>query len=286
MANSPATGKIVYLFSLMAMVFVVLCVFSIQQLRKSNQVRVSDENIEDMHNTSMEIFIADVDFFGYELNNEDFYKTGNSIYLKEHDSLTHQIDLQYKALASFGDVPKNVGVILAQYDSTFKEIVHQIRLRGYKDYGMEGTMRTYAHELENKQLIPEVDLLMLRRHEKDYLLRAEMVYVNDFDALIGKLKSRYKGVAADRLDQYSKSFHEFVLLSDMIGLETQTHLKGKLNELTKQFIASIEDMDHTADKETAQAYRQGLTFFAIAVIGGTILCLALIIIIASKLKPQ
>ncbi len=36
---------------------------------------------------------------------------------------------------------------LQQYNNTFHQIVEKVKVRGIKDYGMDGTMRKYAHEL-------------------------------------------------------------------------------------------------------------------------------------------
>jgi hypothetical protein len=284
MATRSEKGKIVYLFSLMAMAFVVLCYLSIQQLQKSNDIRLIDEGIENAHNAYLEIFIADVDFFGYELNDEDFYKTGKSVYLERHDSLMNQIHDLFKRSLAEGGIDKHSEALLNDYDSIFKVIILKIKQRGYKDYGMEGTMRTYAHEIENKKLIPMTDYLMLRRHEKDYLLRSENSYVDQFNVLIAGLEAKYKTEpTAGLLKQYANAFHELVALSDMIGLERQANLKAKLNSSTKQLISAIEDLDTKADEATFHSYKQGLIFFSIGVIGIAVLCISLIILVASKL---
>jgi len=280
MASRSKKGKIVYLLMLMVMVFVVLCYLSIQQLGTSNQIRITDEGIENEHTLSLEIFKTDVDFLESELNNEEFYKTGKNIYLARHDSLIQQIQNLFKQPQD----EETTKVLLNKYDSAFKEMIKKIRLRGSKDWGIEGSMRTSAHELEDRKLIPEVDLLMLRRHEKDYLLRAEKTNVDQFDALIHTLKSNYKAPqTVELLDSYSSSFHALVNISEVIGLETQGNLKGKLNGLTKQLISSIEDLDQKADYETFRSYKNGMIFLSIGVIGGAILCISLVILIASKL---
>ena len=85
------------------------------------------------------------------------------------------------------DINKSMTKLSQDIDSlyncanTFKSIA---LVRGFKDYGFEGEMRIKAHLLENNSSLDKITLLQLRRHEKDYLLRAEISYFNEFEKLI------------------------------------------------------------------------------------------------------
>jgi hypothetical protein len=283
MANRLEKGQIVYLCSLLMMVFVILSYLAIQQLQSSNAMRLADEGIELQHGISLEIFKTDVDFFGYELNNAEFYRTGQSVYLERHDSLMRLFNVSFQE-SDQEEVDKKTGDVLNSYDSAFKEIVRKIKQRGFKDYGLEGKMRSFAHQLEQGKLISPVDYLTLRRHEKDYLLRSDKGYVDKYDSLVKIINSKIvSGAAGNLLRQYSEAFHELVGLSDAIGLESQTNLKGKLNVLTKKLITTIDGYDRIADKEVLGAYHKGLTFLLIGIIGAALLCIFLVVLIAKKL---
>lgn len=285
MTTRSGTGKIVYLFSLLAMIFVVLCSLSIQQLSTSNEKRAYDEEIQKLNSNSLEIFKVDVDFFGYELNNPELFKSGNSIYLSRHDSLVSQFRSLHSDAAHLGDIDKRILSVFNSYDSAFRVIVNLIKIKGYKGYGLEGKMRGLEKVLEDKKLISELELLRLRDVEQDYLLSSGDDDRARFDDMINQLLVHYKsGAAVEALTEFSTAFHELSKASDTIGLETQKNLKGNLNKLTNQLGTLINNLDKSTDQETIKSYKQGLTFFLVAVIGGAILCLALIILIASKIK--
>jgi hypothetical protein len=290
MATHSGKGKIIYLLSLMAMVFVILCYFSIQQLKKSDTIRLTDEIIEGIHSASLGIFIADVDFFGYELNNSEFYRTKNSPYLKQHDSIMVEIRNLVKQATEIENISidadlHRIRLIAERYDSVFRKVSEKIIIKGFKDYGLEGRMRGYAHEIENQKLLTDGELLMLRRDEKDFLLRAENGYIEKFDNLVDRLNSKYAGKkqALELLKEYSQSFHELAKTSDEIGLETQTGLKGELNKQTKILLTALTILDNKADDETANSYNRGITLISVAVIGSAIFYFVLIILIARKL---
>jgi len=74
------------------------------------------------------------------------------------------------------DINQPMTKLSTDIDSLYKSVIKfkEIALvRGFKDYGYEGKMRDKAHLLEKKSSLDKIILLQLRRHEKDYLLRAE-----------------------------------------------------------------------------------------------------------------
>ena len=82
---------------------------------------------------------------------------------------------------------------------------------------------------------------------------------------------------------YSDSFHRLVQTSDKIGLETQTGLKGILNNRTDQLLHMLDNLEQKSDAEILDSRHKGLTIFSIAVIGGVIFCIILIVLIMRKL---
>ena len=82
------------------------------------------------------------------------------------------------------------------YRRRFEAIVEAWRVKGLDhDSGLQGAFRTSAHELEALMLahgLPalEVEVLQLRRREKDYLLRDDPVYVEMVDSIAANLAPR------------------------------------------------------------------------------------------------
>ena len=110
----------------------------------------------------------------------------------------------------------------------FKEIA---LVRGFKDYGYEGKMRDKAHLLEEKSSLDKIILLQLRRHEKDYLLRAEEIYFLEFDKLITNTirDKQDDSYTKQLLIDYNNDFRELVKKSSELGLTSNKGLYGKIN---------------------------------------------------------
>lgn len=70
------------------------------------------------------------------------------------------------------------------YNNTYNELIYLYKLKGFKNYGLEGKMREYAHkiyEFNNREV--QYLCLVLRKHEKDFLLRKDLYYVNQFHSV-------------------------------------------------------------------------------------------------------
>jgi len=281
MAGRDDKGKIVFLCTFVTLIFVMLSVQSIRQFRESNRMREKDEQAEEQRNLALALFKTDGDFFAYELNNSDFYKSGGSKFLTKHDSIMNRLDALFQVFSDEEAEEGNIAADLKKYDSIFDNIVTKIKERGYRDYGLEGAMRNKAHEIERKKLLSEVDYLRLRRNEKDYLLRADSNYIHKFDSL---LKRHVATNAAGRplLEEYSKALHDLKSVSDAIGLETQSNLKASLDRYSNELLDAIQRRDASVDETIYKIHRNGILLFIVGMIGSTIVCFGLIVIIIKR----
>lgn len=91
--------------------------------------------------------------------------------------------------------------------------------KGFVDYGTEGEMRKHAHWIEVRGKIAKVDILMLRRHEKDYIMRGKQLYANEYYGTIDSLIKlcRSKDSTYLELANYQNSFRELVKYSVLLG---------------------------------------------------------------------
>ncbi len=92
--------------------------------------------------------------------------------------------------------------------------------KGFKDFGAEGRMRSFAHQLEKDNLVPGLELLMLRRHEKDYLIRGDANYSAQYNILIDKLLAGYAAgsPAAVALLGYKTNFNSLANYNSRLGV--------------------------------------------------------------------
>jgi len=121
---------------------------------------------------------------------------------------------------------------LDEDESIMKSLTEAIQLRGFKDFGIEGKMRGYAHQLEQMKQIDLDKVLLLRRWEKDYMLRNDTTYIQRFEKVLQSLKNdyQYSKEITEILDNYWVSFRTIVNLDKIIGKKVNEGLNSRLQE--------------------------------------------------------
>lgn len=109
-------------------------------------------------------------------------------------------------------------------------------VRGFKDYGIEGKMRKKAHYLEEKELLKRSTILQFRRHEKDYMLRSEMAYIQKFQNLYDAtiVSGEIDHTTKQTLTAYKQYFDQLVQLDNTLGHNQNQGLNGKINQLNDE----------------------------------------------------
>ncbi|MCV6629960.1 MAG: ATP-binding protein [Flavobacteriaceae bacterium] len=157
-----------------------------------------------------------------------------------------------------------------------KEIIKKI---GYKDFGTVGDMRNRAHQIEKEQTIPRVELFLLRRHEKDFMLRSDVAYAAKFNNLIEQQLQRFqsKPRTVFLLQEYRHFFNKVVQLQNIAGIKNTTGIYGHIIHLQsriKKGLDRIEQqgLDHVQTK-TDQLNRQWrlLTIIIVGIIISSVL---------------
>ncbi|MBX2964526.1 MAG: hypothetical protein KF845_00170 [Cyclobacteriaceae bacterium] len=283
-------GKIVYLLSMMAMVFIVLGYISITQLKKSEITRITDETIESIHTTSLDLFKNDVDFFNRELHKPEYYQTGKSIYLDRHDRLIGQLHNLIEEATQTENINIDndlleIDSIAQRYDKAFKDLSAKITEKGFYKFGLEGKLLKAGEELEDEKLVDPEELMLLEKHEKNYLLRGDSASILALHTLANRLIEKYKTHSAKKqgIENYVNAFNDFVAVSNEIGFSKQTGLKNELNNRTDELLEAIGSLSTKAEEYTIRAFARGHNMFMIAIITAVTFCFVLIILIARKL---
>ncbi|MFD2175755.1 methyl-accepting chemotaxis protein [Rhodobacter lacus] len=117
---------------------------------------------------------------------------------------------------------------LLDYGASFLELSDNLRVVGLDhESGLQGELRNAVHEAEKiiESLgMPEVRaaLLMLRRHEKDFILRIDPKYIDKVDEEVAKLISypeekypsaQHRNRVVKKIEAYQEAFHLFADLS-------------------------------------------------------------------------
>jgi len=210
-------------------------------------------------------------FFTYETKNSMFFYTNESKYINKHNHQSFIINLIKKRLINAKGFEKitsknqvnKLSIHLDSLNSIFIKMSELIYLRGYANFGIEGEMQTHAYNMETTMGVPLYELLMLRKAEKDYIIRKDQIYINLFNSQIIALKEainqspqmqiRNKKYLLQELQLYATSFTKIVAIDTKLGLENNSALKAELDKVTQQVIS-----DKDLLKQNCNIYKTNL----------------------------
>lgn len=248
---------LVSILSILSVLIILLSNYKINSLnhKKENQL----ESL-----TELTIFMGQVnglekDFFSYEVINPTFYQTGVSPVLKKCNSTFKE--LEYKLIDFSSNLSDKEKLKIKPYISKLSQKIHVHNLfydslsmfvlkKGFQDYGLIGKMREEAHFIEkyapfnNKE-----EILMLRRHEKDYFLRKQPKYIIKAQKQISlikqklselKIDSKQKKAFIESINNYNYYFNQITKHNQLIGIKSGDGLKGKISQ---NFIAINKEIN-------------------------------------------
>lgn len=214
-----------------------------------------DRKIDSLNNFSYQSYRVSQDFsanikrfqtfllYGYK--EKDFYIHHNQKDLKQYTANLKQQKQNVHLIFSESEKlnietnNKLISLLYHKIDTLITE-VHQYKkialTRGFKDYGIEGKMRDKAHFLEERKNLRPSVILQFRRHEKDYLMRNETVYIKKFQDLYTSIitSKELDAVSRKTLTEYKYYFDQLVFLSNSLGHAQNQGLNGKINRLNEE----------------------------------------------------
>ncbi|VAW92887.1 Methyl-accepting chemotaxis protein [hydrothermal vent metagenome] len=162
--------------------------------------------------------------------------------LHELNEIMALLDLDTRPL---DDLHQDLDTITAHF-SGLEKLVQTIGLNENK--GLRGSLRTAAHQVEivfsatgNYHLLTH--LLMMRRHEKDFLLRLDNKYTDRYDHAQGvlldalaqaELSPSHHNETSLNLNTYADSFHRLVDSKRQLGLSENDGLRAELGNSINQ----------------------------------------------------
>ena len=126
---------------------------------------------------------------------------------------------------------------LAEHQAQFEAVVRLYQERGLdEDSGLQASLRSAVHAVEGELAEANLDpltlkMLMMRRHEKDFMLRGDHKYIasigerrQEFDALlaISGLSEGQQREIAGLMDTYQDSIHRWAETSEALAGATAT----------------------------------------------------------------
>ena len=187
-------------------------------------------------------------------NEKDFLLRSDEKYRKRFNSVVKQTS-HLLSLLETDLIQANVKIekvvllndLLKAYQTLFNDLVDASIIKGLtKTSGSYGGLRAASNELEAtirqlNDLEAKVDLLMLRRHEKDFILRHEEKYANKVyqvaNVLQGKLNNEQSKVT---LNRYLDEFKKFVMITQQIGLSANSGIQGEMRLVSQKMEKDLE----------------------------------------------
>lgn len=262
--------RILLAFALFFVITFALIVAVIWFDKEENRI---DAMIAHLHKVTIkvkEVNSLEKDFISYEAINPEFYATDESIYITKHKEMLRQLNtelayLQTNKRFTSDDISvqiDSVTNVLEVHEKTFDSLVYYIKLRGFKDYGLEGEMRTLIHKLEDKVYKTDpVKVLTIRRYEKDYIIRKETVYAQKVRQYIIALQSEIGSqpitpetlIAEETLQNYFNTFLALVKTDEKIGFHNNSGLRRELGSISNRISKRIQLIDKKVLKKAESA---------------------------------
>jgi len=278
-------------------------VSSIMQLSKLNQItRESSE----LSNAMLKLRKSEKDFLLRETSNETFFETKTSKYL---DNFVETIEIYMNNVERLDNnklirrmhLTKQMDQLaenMMDYKRHFEYLVDMTIIRGYKDNGEIGQMRQAVREVEQvgiktlKNDALRAQILMLRRHEKDYLLRRDTVYADKLNAAVITTKKLMDKMTLNRtvkrdlmekLDIYQTSFAHVVSTDESIGRSQTEGIKGDMRRAVHQIEPLIEEVVAVINTKSATIRSRTVSSLIIAIVALIVLASGVLTLISRSI---
>jgi serine phosphatase RsbU (regulator of sigma subunit) len=244
-------------------------------------------HFDQLKSSFQSIRLAQENFYRQDLIDTVYYFSATSIYIKESISQTISFEkelyyLENKSSSAELQLTNNFTKISKEFESyilLFNHLKDLLQTRGFKNYGIEGKMRTYAHEMEYNQTIPLQQVLQLRRHEKDFIIRQDEKYISNFNLLVEEISKSEKD--NDLLFQYASSFNKFAQLEQSIGLKTNTGLTKQINEQADTVYFYLKKTESELENKSTNILHKLQVIFSLVV-----LCFVLLSVLGSYILSK
>ena len=260
----------------------IIAITTLTALSEINKLHESRVILDDMH----------VNLLTLRRHEKDFQARLDDKYVERFNDVIDDAQRQVKALIVLLDdlgiasaVLRNEAENLELYRTEFSRYVDLQREIGYdSESGLYGQLRSAIHGVEKilgDEAEARASMLMLRRHEKDFMLRRNTKYVDRFEKEIAQFKQILLASGVDGeagANEYSRSFNALVNKEVAKGLDSKTGVNGDMREAVHKVEEGFEKTRNTINKAVDEGFEQAQTvmFFALFVIGGIIIVLVLV----------
>lgn len=284
--------RILFYFLIISIFGILLLYLSLTYYSRRENIEQASHIIFSLQKDLAENYRIRAGFFQNDLSNPEFYITGKTDNLNLKETSQSNAIKNFQELSSISvrynlDINKDVNdckEVFLKNCFLFNQIINLSLDRGFKDWGTEGKMRSFVHQLE---LFPECDpviILSMRRHEKDFIIRGEYSYVNKFYSryiVLSEGIKQHRHLTAENkvtiltaIDGYYNEFRNLVRLDSLIGKHNNSGLMSALQQsdiTLDSLLSTLLQLTETKKQEISDALKTRFYIFIVMILAFNIL---------------
>jgi len=283
-------AKLLAAFGSILLFSILLVILSLNSVDRIIDNKVVNEKVEMLKLCiqTQEFTIKEFTYEGFK--ESGFQESGKSQYISTYDSnyqkalsILNELKENFKDSAKSIVGVKKIEESLVQVRIEFDSLKNLLRDRGFKDYGLEGSLRKAVHKIEESKIkFDKAQLLTLRRNEKDFFLRRDLKYQAEFISNIETFRNAIRDIkdasvpeVLNNLENYKAEFLKIIELESKIGLKQNEGIRGNLNERFHNLKEPLElfssSLKIRSESQTNQIIAILWLVFAIQLIAGAFL---------------
>ncbi|NCN44513.1 MAG: methyl-accepting chemotaxis protein [Thiomicrospira sp.] len=287
-----------YILSSVVAIMSIAALFTVEYaIEHENELSAIEVNLEDVSLSVMEM----------RAEEKNFLMTSNIKYVdafnKKEKEVLEQLEVMENNLEEIGIHEQGEHEIveaIKSYRTKFDELAQAVKWIGETaDKGLKKALRDVAHGLEAsfREIGSEAllnDILMLRRHEKDFLIRMDDKYAHKLysrvDLAIQHLKDtgltdKETANLTLKLKAYQGAFETIAHTYKNIGYDLNNGIRGHLNKLDKRIAGLSEQLRVRVVKETEVMKEEFSLMVTIGfILGGLLMMIGISILVRSISK--
>lgn len=280
---------------------ILICItgfYGLYTINKLSNIDTVKLNLKEVWVKTLMLRRAEKDFMLREDKNIAFFESGKSKYETKFDLQFEETMVLLQELRgsnlilenNLNSDIENAIVFFKTYQTKFKALMSAKLDRGLKDYGLIGDMRKAIYVINESSLVNLVQqkqILTIRKHEKDYLLRMDISYDDKITGVISEMKkAKLSSEIVQALDNYKATFDSIMEKDDEIGRSEKEGLMGELRSAIHQVEPAISSLISITDTISASERRKAMISVITLIVFSLIFSIVLGIIIINNIsKP-
>ena len=284
-------GRILISHAIFICILITIFFLTLFYLQKGTAIRNLQSGIFLTNSKMLSLINSDLIIRNDDVKKPQFYESGSYLKIAQRDKKYIAVLNELKEFDHV-DVVKDFGISaglerverdIAAYNRLHQRLLALRKIMGFRDNGLEGEMRGYAHALENYPSgVDPSELLTLRRHEKDYILRKDSIYVIALNDLAERLKDKLIKQSHSESNQelftlvssYQQTFNEIVKTEAVIGNESEGLIRD-VNRAISAVTLSFEQLSDEVNMRTKVLIDRLIKSFFVVMLIGVLISLIL-----------